>query len=53
MTLFRRLYCKLWTDITYSSGVFIVDIEQVNAGWDGMQVVSKKYVKEVCMSSIH
>ena len=30
---FWCLYCELWTDITHCSCVFIVDFEQVNAGW--------------------
>ena len=27
----------LSTDLTYFSGVFIVDFEQVNAGWDSFK----------------
>ena len=36
MTSLRFLYCycKFLADFTYSSGVFVVDFEQVNAGWD-------------------
>ena len=28
------LYCQLWTDFTHYSVVFIIDFEQVNAGWE-------------------
>ena len=34
MTSFWCLYRQLWKDFTYSSGVSIVDFEQVKAGWD-------------------
>ena len=31
---FWRLYCKIWTDFTHCSSVFIVDAGQVNADWE-------------------
>ena len=33
-TSFWRLYCQLWADVAYCSGISIVDFEQVNAEWD-------------------
>ena len=33
MTSFWCLYCKLWADFTYCSGVSMVDFEKVNASW--------------------
>ena len=35
MTSFWFLYCWLWIDFTRSSGVSIVNFEQVNKSWDG------------------
>ena len=37
-TLFWCLYCQTWTDFTHSSGVTIIDFEQVNASWDCMKL---------------
>ena len=36
MTFFLCLYCWPWSAFTNCSGVFIIDYEQVNAGWVGV-----------------
>ena len=33
MKPFWWVYCELWTDFTHCSDVYIVDVEQENAGW--------------------
>ena len=35
MTSYWSLYCQVWTDFTYCSGISIVDFEQVNSGMVG------------------
>ena len=41
LTLFLCLYFELWTYFTHSSGVSLVDIEQVNTGWV-MNLITEK-----------
>lgn len=46
LTSFWCFYCHIWTDLTYCSGLLIIEFEQVNAGWEySVSIICYAFIK--------